>query len=197
MGIMHDYVLVLNKGWIPVAVTRTKDALVKLFNYAANIVDESNYESYSWDAWMENYSFDISDTSRDGEFKFILSPRLKIRAPEVIVLANYSKLPKRSLRLTRKNLLLRDKYTCQYTGRKLRADNATIDHIIPQSRGGRNSWDNVVISSEEANSRKGNKTPKEANMNLLKKPSKPMWSPIFAITDSRRLKSWDKFLGKK
>jgi len=197
MSVINDYVLVLNKGWTPVAVSRMKDALVKIFGDAANIVDESNYAEYNWEEWMKNYAFPIEDNSRDGEFKFILSPRLKIRVPEVIVLTNYNSLPKRNLRLTRKNLLLRDDYTCQYTGQKLNSQNATIDHIVPQSRGGKNSWDNVVISSEEANSKKGDKTPQEANMRLLKNPSQPSWTPLFAISDSRRLKSWEKFLRRK
>ena len=197
MSVMHDYVLVLNKGWTPVAAARMKDALVKLFNYAAHIVDESNYEPYNWEQWMENYSYDVGDISRDGQFKFIFSPKLKIRAPEIIVLTNYNHLPKRNLRLTRKNLLLRDNYTCQYTGKKLTADSATVDHIFPSSRGGKNSWDNVVISSEEANARKGDRTPQEANMRLLKKPSQPMWNPVYSVTDGRRLPSWDNFLGKK
>ena len=197
MGIMHDYVLVLNKGWSTVAVTRVKDVLVKLFNDAAIIVEENNCETYNWEQWIDNYSYDINDTSRDGQFDFILSSRLKIRVPKVIALTNYNKLPKRKIRLTRKNLLLRDKYTCQYTGKKLTSDQATIDHVFPSSRGGKNSWDNVVISSEEANAKKGDRTPQEANMSLLKKPSQPMWSPVFAVTDHRRLKCWEKFLGQK
>lgn len=193
MGNLNEYTLVLNRGWTPVAVSRVKDSLVKLFNNAAKIVDPHTYETFTWDEWVGRYSFPISEDNND-DFNFIYSQKLKIRTPEVIVLNNYSKIPERKLRLTRKNLLLRDKYQCQYTGKKLNADNATIDHIIPQSRGGKSTWENVVICSEEANSQKADKTPNEAGMKLMKKPNRPIWHPLFAVSNKKNLESWKKFL---
>lgn len=194
MGNLNEYTLVLNKGWTPVAVTRVKDALVKLFNNAAKIVDENTYETFTWDEWVNKYSFFIDDISKDNDFNFIFSQRLKIRVPEVIVLNNYSKIPERKMRLTRKNLLLRDRYTCQYSGKKLNADDATIDHIVPQSRGGKSVWENVVICSPDVNSKKANKTPNEAGMKLLKNPHQPVWHPLFAVSNKKKLDSWKKFL---
>ena len=193
---LNDYVLVLNKGWAPVAVARVKDAMVKLFNDAARVVDENSYETYSWEEWFDNFSFQISDNSRDEDFKFILTPRLKIRVPEVIVLTNYSKFPERKMRLTRKNLLMRDNYTCQYTGKKLSSDSATVDHVVPQSRGGRNEWENVVVCSEDVNTKKADKMLDESGLKLLKNPVQPKWSPLFSISDKKKMESWKKFLSK-
>lgn len=196
MAMLNDYVLVLNKGWTPVAVARVKDAFVKLFNNSARIIDENTYETYNWDEWVDNFSFQISDTSMDSEFKFILSPRLKIRVPEVVVLTNYSKFPERKMKLTRKNLLRRDNYHCQYTGAKLNYDNATIDHVLPKSKGGRTTWDNVVICEESVNTKKADKTLDESGLKLLNNPVQPKWNPLFSVSDSKKMESWKKFLAK-
>ena len=70
-------------------------------------------------------------------------------------------------------MFLRDRFTCQYSGQRLPAHELTFDHVIPRSRGGRTSWENVVTASSDWNLRKANKTPKEAGMHLLNEPRQP------------------------
>jgi 5-methylcytosine-specific restriction endonuclease McrA len=78
----------------------------------------------------------------------------------------------RKAAFTPKNLLVRDKHTCQYCGNK--SKKLTIEHVIPQSRGGKTNFENCVIACESCNSRKGNKTPREARMPLKSRPYQPM-----------------------
>lgn len=78
---------------------------------------------------------------------------------------------KREIPFTRKNLLTRDEYTCQYCGKQ--DDRATVDHIIPKSRGGASSWENCVAACSECNHKKADQTPSEAKMYLRKKPWQP------------------------
>ncbi|MDJ0574063.1 MAG: HNH endonuclease [Xenococcaceae cyanobacterium MO_234.B1] len=81
--------------------------------------------------------------------------------------------------VSRKNLLRRDAHQCQYCGN---GKHLTIDHIIPRSKGGKHSWNNVVIACAVYNSRKGNKTPQEAGMTLESKPKAPI-QPTVAFAE--------------
>ena len=95
----------------------------------------------------------------------------------------------------RKNLIQRDNYSCQYCGYK--GDNLSIDHVIPRSRGGEDKWENVTTACISCNIRKGNRTPKEANMPLKNKPHKPFNTLSFEATkliDSGRHKEWSKYV---
>tara|TARA_Y100001938_G_C8047468_1_gene409771 strand:- start:558 stop:1073 length:516 start_codon:yes stop_codon:yes gene_type:complete len=94
--------------------------------------------------------------------------------PAAIVLVKYIRLPHKSSPPTRRNILRRDDYVCQYCEIKLsNSTKRTIDHILPISRGGGNTWTNLVASCHKCNNRKGNRTPKEANMKLKRKPFVP------------------------
>ena len=93
-----------------------------------------------------------------------------IYLPSVIRLRVYKHIPIRLQVVTRKNIYLRDGNTCQYCGRKLSGNELTLDHIIPKSRGGRNSWDNMVSCCQDCNRRKDDRTPEEAGMPLLHRP---------------------------
>jgi hypothetical protein len=96
---------------------------------------------------------------------FYLSKTLRLK--------NYIKIPIIKTFLSRKNIHRRDNYICQYCGMILESGSATIDHILPRSRGGGNTWENLVCSCVKCNVKKGNKTPLEANMTLLSKPRQP------------------------
>ncbi len=91
--------------------------------------------------------------------------------PSIIRLLNYIRIPFKQVVLSRKNIHYRDNFTCQYCGTKTK--NLTIDHIIPKSRGGDDSWENLVSACKKCNNEKGNRTPEEASMKLLTKPRKP------------------------
>ncbi len=100
----------------------------------------------------------------------IHSTTLAVTLPSVIRLLEYRRIPRQTRSLSRKNVLLRDRYTCQYCGRTGSAGDLTMDHVIPRSRGGTSTWENLVASCIECNNLKGNRTPEEANMKLARAP---------------------------
>lgn len=93
-----------------------------------------------------------------------------ISLPSVIRLRHYKHIPVRIQILTRKNILSRDGYTCMYCDKRLPAGELTLDHVQPQSRGGRDTWDNLVACCSPCNRRKADRTPEEAGMPLLRRP---------------------------
>lgn len=99
--------------------------------------------------------------------------------PSVIRLRQYIRVPYVEIALTRKNLLHRDGHTCQYCQKS--GEEMTLDHVIPRSRGGQDTWENMVVACMRCNVRKGNRTPKEADMSLLKQPSRPHSSLYFEL----------------
>ena len=104
--------------------------------------------------------------------RVIRSPNLEIPLPSVVSLKEYVRPAVRPA-FTRFNVFLRDRFTCQYSGQRLPAHELTFDHVIPRSRGGRTSWENVVTASGECNLMKANRTPAEAGMRLLSEPRQP------------------------
>ncbi len=100
--------------------------------------------------------------------------------PTVIRLRHYVRVPYKEIPLTRKNLLHRDAQSCQYCG--YTGDELTLDHVMPRSRGGGDTWENVVTACVRCNVRKGNRTPKEANMPLLTQPRRPYSGLHFEVT---------------
>lgn len=92
------------------------------------------------------------------------------RLPLVIRLLYYVKIPHKDIPLTRRNVMHRDNYTCQYCGKR---GDLTIDHVIPRSRGGKDTWDNVVVACLRCNVNKGSRTPKEIGYMLSSKPCRP------------------------
>jgi 5-methylcytosine-specific restriction endonuclease McrA len=109
--------------------------------------------------------------------------------PLIIRLLKYIKFRrKRDIKISRARIYQRDKYVCVYCGGNKKL---TIDHVIPKSRGGENSWENMVTCCFDCNSRKGNKTPKEANMTLRVKPYEP--SVFSELVAGRASKIWEDF----
>jgi 5-methylcytosine-specific restriction endonuclease McrA len=90
--------------------------------------------------------------------------------PSVIRLLEYRRIPHQTRALSRKNILLRDRNTCQYCGEVLSSSDLTLDHVMPRSRGGASSWENLVACCHLCNRRKGNQLPAEASMKLLREP---------------------------
>jgi len=121
----------------------------------------------------------------------------RYRLPEVIKLENYILLPFIDVVLSRKNIYLRDNYTCQYC-RKSSASKLTIDHIIPKSRGGRESWDNMVVCCMRCNRRKGDRSLEEAEMKLATIPYRPPSSLYLHMTRLLNIpKSWYNYFFRK
>ena len=126
----------------------------------------------------------------------VRSVSFSLKLPSVIRLLEYRRIPHQTRALSRKNILLRDRYTCQFCGRVLPASELTLDHVMPRSRGGRSSWENLVACCYRCNNRKGDRTPEEAGLRLVRKP-RP-----FTLHTSRQLmrlmanqeEKWRKYL---
>jgi len=115
--------------------------------------------------------------------------------PTVIRLLHYINLPYKEIPLTRRNILHRDGHTCQYCG--YTGEDLTLDHVLPRSRGGEDTWENVVTACVRCNVKKGNRTPKEANMQLRKNPRRPHSSLYFEVSKYLRgggHQEWKKYL---
>lgn len=184
-NVLQRPTLVLNRNWLAVNVKPVSRALCMVWSGNAKIVDPTDYAQYTWQDWVR-----LSPEDETG----INCVGFRIRVPEVITLARYSKVPIRSVSFSRRNLFARDKFKCQYCGRKPDRSDLTIDHIIPRSRGGVSSWENCVLACVSCNLRKANKTPREASMKLLTDPKKPRWSPRFHC--KVRIPSWEKFVSE-
>lgn len=104
--------------------------------------------------------------------------------PTVIRLRQFVRVPYRPMPLTRRNVFQRDGHRCQYCGSAHAA--LSIDHVMPRSRGGSDSWDNVTTACLACNVRKGNRTPREAGMPLLRQPHRPLSTLSFEATRQMR-----------
>ena len=179
--------LVLNRNWQPVNVATVARALVLLWNESARVVDPDDYQTYTWADWSQL-------RVRDGD-PSIQAIRLRLRAPEVIVLANYDRLPSAAVSFSRRNLFKRDHWTCQYCGLQPGADELTIDHVVPRSQGGTSTWENCVLACMTCNKRKADRTPQQAGLKLRHAPVRPLWKPMYA-RHSVRIESWSKFVSE-
>jgi len=185
--VLNCPVLVLNRGWSPIHIKTVKDAICDVVAECAKIIDHKDISfQYEWSEWSEL----VAD---EGD-KVVHTSRLAIRVPEIIVLTEYKGIPNIEIRLTRRNLLLRDKFRCQYCGDKISSSTMTLDHITPRSRGGKNSWENLTASCFPCNIRKRDRTPKEAGMVLHSKPEKPHWYPLASRFGMNSPVSWHHFL---
>lgn len=186
--VLQRPILLLNRYFSPVSVTTARRGLVLLFCGAAQALDERG-DAHDFGAWRRLPVRDDDDRLPvvDGE----------LRLPRVMHLLRYDRSPRVGVRLTRRNLLLRDGYQCQYCGRRPGVRDLNVDHVMPRSRGGHDSWDNLVISCRPCNLRKGKRTPAEAGMRLLSEPKKPYWTIAahIALTTRTPFSEWQPFLG--
>lgn len=104
--------------------------------------------------------------------KIIHSAKRAFQLPSVVALTKMVSLPGKPA-LTRNNIFLRDDFTCQYSGKKCNKSELTLDHVIPLSKGGRSTWENLVTCHRNVNFKKGSKTVEEAGLQLLKRPIMP------------------------
>ncbi len=180
-------VLLLNRFFAPVSVASARRALVLLYGGAARAVDDSG-ETHDFLGWrrLPVRTLDDGVPLVDGE----------LRVPRVLHLVRYERFPTHRVRLTRKNLLLRDDYQCQYCGKQPGVRDLNIDHVLPRSRLGRDTWENLVVSCRSCNLKKGRRTPQEAKMKLLKQPKEPRWSTTrhILLMTKRPYDEWEPFL---
>lgn len=172
---LNTAVLVLNRNYQPVHVTNVKRAFSLLYMGIARAIDEQ-YRLYDFESWAALSA---------AEHEHIATIQRAIRVPRVLVLLAYEYLPKGRVRFSRLNIYARDNDTCQYCGLQLSRAELNLDHVVPRAQGGRTSWENVVCSCIECNLHKGGRTPEQAGMKLLKKPTRPRWTPFFRTAQKR------------
>ena len=123
----------------------------------------------------------------------INSANFAMRMPSIIRLLYYIRRPRQRVALTKKNVLIRDDHTCQYCGKQ--GDRLmTVDHVVPKSRGGPSTWENLVCACMRCNNRKNDRTPTEANMELQRKPRQPKYIPWIQVKRNTLPDEWGKFL---
>lgn len=127
-----------------------------------------------------------------GDFR-VASPSFAMFMPTIIRMLYYIRRPMQRVALTKKNVLLRDDYECQYCGNRTESL-MTVDHVLPKSRGGPSTWENLVCACIRCNNRKNNRTPDDANMPLKRKPRAPKFIPWVQVTRNTLPDEWQKFL---
>lgn len=184
-AILDRSTLVLNRSWMPVHVTTVRRALCMVFRASARIVSKETFATFSFEEWVGQPA--------PGDEPCVRSPSLSIAVPEVILLVQYDRVPCHDAPFTRRNLFLRDDFTCQYCGKRGSSDRLSIDHVLPRSRGGCTSWENCVLACVACNARKADRTIKETGLRLLRPPVRPRWTPYLNLRPSQRLDSWQRF----
>lgn len=142
MSLVNKACLVLNASYEPLAISSARRAITLFVKERCTIVEDYGREVYPG-----------------------------IMLPSVIRLTTYQYIPMRVTQMTRKNIYSRDHNACQYCGRRPGGHNLTLDHVIPKSRGGPNTWQNLVTCCRRCNKIKDDRTPEEAGMKLRRKPS--------------------------
>ena len=183
-------VLVLNRNWQAIDVKSPADALSMMYTDNAtglDVLGKDHMIPYRWKDWV-NLPF-------DSDCDYIKTINGGIKIPKIIVLCNFDKVPIKRPKFSSTGIWNRDNGICQYTGRKLSKNEGNVDHVIPKSRGGRSNWDNCVLSHKDINAKKADRTPEEAGLKLLKKPTTPKHLPIsFYIKNKHNIPEWDMFL---
>lgn len=196
-------VLKLNKSWQPVGFATVKRSIIDLSAdincYALDIeydtVDgEPDFQNpkyinpVDWDAWIQ-----LPVRPWDLELR---SPSITVRVPTVLIARHYNKMPMKEFkgRPTRAQIRARDDGIDQYTGKFISPDEDSVDHVIPASRDGKSTWDNMVLTSKEINYKKGNKLNEEIGLKLIRKPITPKPQPMAALITRPRHPDWKHFL---
>ena len=141
---MHLPVLVLNASYEPINICAARRAIVLVLKGVAMTEEENGH--------------------------YLHAARIAMRVPSVIRLMEYRRIPHQTRALSRKNILLRDRNTCQYCAWVLPSAELTLDHVVPRSRGGMSTWENLVACCQECNRKKGNQLPGETGMKLIREP---------------------------
>src|SRR5262250_3794275 len=182
---LDSQVLVLNRVFQAVQVTSVRKAFSLFYKGHVKAV-LPDYTTYEFENWC-----DIPVQPQD---EVVLTPSMAIRIPRVIALKDFDRLPRQEVKFSRHNIYLRDGTRCQYCGHKFPSSELSLDHVIPLSRGGHSSWENVVCACLGCNVKKGNRTPQEASMRLVAVPRKPRWHPVGQFGSSRLHPAWRNFL---
>jgi 5-methylcytosine-specific restriction endonuclease McrA len=162
-------VLVLNATYEPINVISVQRAIVLLLKEKAELVEAAEAE--------------------------LRSERAHMPLPLVIRLVYFVRIPRLvGIPLSRRTVLARDHYTCQYCGATPGRVDLTVDHIVPRSRGGETTWDNVVTACRRCNVRKGNRPLEDAGLSLRRVPARPRFIALALIAHSSDNAVWQKYM---
>ncbi|MEZ6142990.1 MAG: HNH endonuclease [Zavarzinella sp.] len=193
---LESSVLVLNKMFMAVHIVSVKRAFCLLFKDLAEVVtvEDGQYLSYNFSSWCEVSNYRAKNYRQD-EDDWVRTAKSEIQAPRVIRLLGYDRLPKQTVKFNRRNIFARDNNLCQYCGKKFPLSELSLDHVIPRSQGGKTTWENIVCACVDCNIAKGGRTPRQANMHLIRKPEKPRRSPMIVMKlTQKKYRSWQAFL---
>jgi len=194
---MQVSVLVLNRNYVAVHVLSVQRAFCLLWKGAAEVVNVENdrYMSYDFDGWREISELKAELEERDNTDDWIRSVQFEIQVPRIIRLLRYDRVPRNTVKFNRRNIFLRDEHCCQYCEQRFPRQQLSLDHVLPRSRGGGDSWENIVCACLTCNVSKGGRTPKEAGMTLKRPPVKPKRSPLISRQMTlAKYASWGKFV---
>lgn len=188
-------VLVLNRAYAAVRVVSARRAFVLLARDCAEVIDAEggSYANYDLHTWTE-----LSELRRQFEpdsHDWVRTVRIDLAVPRIIRLIGYDKLPAQGVKLNRRNLFARDRNHCQYCGNLFPSSELSIDHVVPRSQGGPDTWENLVCACVRCNSRKGGRTPQQARMRLIATPKRPRRNPLISLRLGHdKYHSWKAFL---
>ncbi len=196
---LNSKVLVLNSAYAAMRIVSARRAFCLVARSIAEIIhvergDEGpRYLNYDFASWIE-----VSALQREFEREqhdWVRTVRFEIAVPRIIRLLEYDRIPDQSVKLNRRNLFARDRNRCQYCGRIFPTSELSLDHVLPRSQGGVDSWDNLVCACIKCNARKGGRTPDQAGMRLVRPPVRPKRNPMIAIRlGNEKYQSWKAFL---
>lgn len=164
--VLSSPVLVLNLNYVPINISTVRRAIILLSKGKAEL--------------LENHR---------GEIRTVTAT---VGAPSIIRLVYLVKRPFAPRKLSKKEIFLRDRYTCQYCGKK--SQDLTLDHVVPRRQRGAHTWENVVAACSRCNLRKAGRTPEEANMRLKTEPRVPQPNPYRILQNRNILDEWKPYL---
>lgn len=189
-------VLVLNRLFLAVHIIPVKRAFSLLLREQAEVVnlEEGQFATYDFKTWREVSEFRAKNFRKTDD-DWVRTVTTEIQVPRVIRLLDYDRIPRQSIKFNRRNIFARDSNLCQYCGKKFSTADLSLDHVVPRSQGGISSWENIVCACIPCNVRKGGRTPRQANMALIRKPERPKRSPLLNLKlSNRKYQSWHMFL---
>ena len=209
MNVLNQPVLCLNQVWQTIGQKSVKEALVAMLggtdghskpalalDMSYEVAEDGSIDwnnptqamPVDWDTWQTLPVRDYDLAIHTSKHTF--------RCPRFIIQPNYGKMPMVNARPTKDAIRKRDGGICQYTNKVLSWKDSNIDHVIPRAQGGKNTFENMVLSCKEVNSLKADKTPQQAGLRLLRKPMAPKPMPVSAAMTIAQHPSWVYFMDK-
>ena len=194
---LQSNVLALNRMYLAIHVISVRRAFCLLCKGMAEVVniEDGSYMTYDFDGWREISELRIALEEQQESEDWLSAVNFPIQVPRVVRLLNYDRIPKSPVKFSRRNIFLRDENRCQYCEKKFSTHHLSLDHVIPRSRGGETSWENIVCACRKCNVRKGGRTPLEAGMALRSTPAKPKRNPILSHQlGTKKYACWNNFV---